>query len=326
MALPEFKLLRPRTVEEAVGMLHRHQGEIQICAGGTDLLPSMKQRLFAPKFLMDIRGIDGLERIRVTPGLGVELGALTTLSVVEDSGFISKNYPVLHEAVKTVASPILRNMGTMGGNICLDTRCLWYNQSLQWRKSCGFCIKKDGDLCHVAPGGKKCWAAFSADTPAALLCLNAEVNIASPQGYRRVPIAQLYNNDGVDRIKLAKTDMITSIYLPEASAGWSGAYKKLRLRGSIDYPLAGVAVAVKYRGKVVEDARVAITGVNPAPHLIPDAPHALIGRELNDHAAMVVGELAARVAKPLTTSLLTPEYRREMIKVYAKRAVMGASA
>jgi 4-hydroxybenzoyl-CoA reductase subunit beta len=141
-----------------------------------------------------------------------------------------------------------------------------------------------------------------------------------------VPIAQLYNNDGVDRIKLAKTDMITSIYLPEASSGWSGAYKKLRMRGSIDYPLAGVAVAVKYRGKTVEDARVAITGVNPAPHLIPDAPHALIGKELNEHAAMVVGELAARVAKPLTTSLLTPEYRREMIRVYTKRAVMAAGA
>jgi 4-hydroxybenzoyl-CoA reductase subunit beta len=326
MSLPSFKLLRPRTVEEAVGMLHRHQGEIQICAGGTDLLPSMKQRLFAPKYLMDIRGIDGLERVRVTPGLGVELGALTTLSAVEDSEFIRKNYPVLHEAVKTVASPILRNMGTMGGNICLDTRCLWYNQSLQWRKSCGFCIKKDGDLCHVAPGGKKCWAAFSADTPAALLCLNAEVNIASPQGFRRVPIAQLYNNDGIDRLKLAKTDMITSVYLPEASSGWSGAYKKLRMRGSIDYPLAGVAVAVKYRGKTVEDARVAITGVNPAPHLIPDALHALVGREVNEHAAMVVGELAARVAKPLTTSLLTPEYRREMIRVYTKRAVMAAAA
>jgi 4-hydroxybenzoyl-CoA reductase subunit beta len=326
VSLPSFKLLRPRTVEEAVGMLHRHQGEIQICAGGTDLLPSMKQRLFAPTYLMDIRGIDGLERVRVTPGLGVELGALTTLSAVEDSEFIRKNYPVLHEAVKTVASPILRNMGTMGGNICLDTRCLWYNQSLQWRKSCGFCIKKDGELCHVAPGGKKCWAAFSADTPAALLCLNAELNIASPQGFRRVPIAQLYNNDGIDRMKLAKTDMITSVYLPEASSGWSGAYKKLRMRGSIDYPLAGVAVAVKYRGKTVEDARVAITGVNPAPHLIPDDLHALVGREVNEHAAMVVGELASRVAKPLTTSLLTPEYRREMIRIYTKRAVMSAAA
>ncbi|MCU1308647.1 MAG: 4-hydroxybenzoyl-CoA reductase beta subunit [Acidobacteriaceae bacterium] len=326
MSLPTFKLLRPRTVEEAVGMLHRYQDDIQICAGGTDLLPSMKQRLFTPKFLMDIRGIEGLERIRVTPGLGVELGALTTLSAVEDSGFIHRHYSVLHEAVKTVASPILRNMGTMGGNICLDTRCLWYNQSLQWRKSCGFCIKKDGDLCHVAPGGKKCWAAFSADTPAALLCLGAEVNIASPSGFRRMPIADLYTNDGVNRIKLAKNEMITSIYLPEASAGYQGAYKKLRIRGSIDYPLAGVAVALKKKGKIIEDAKVAITGVNPAPHLVPDALHALIGREVNEHAATVVGELASQVAKPLTTSLLTPEYRREMIRVYTKRAVMAAGA
>ena len=155
MSLPEFKLLRPRTVEEAVGFLHRYQGDVQICAGGTDLVPSMKQKLFTPKYLLDIRAIEGLERVRVTPGIGVELGATTTLSAIEDSGFIATHYPVLREAVLTVASPILRNMGTIGGNICLDTRCLWYNQSLQWRKSCGFCIKKDGDLCHVAPGGKK---------------------------------------------------------------------------------------------------------------------------------------------------------------------------
>src|SRR5437016_491338 len=222
MSLPQFKLLRPRTVEEAVGMLHRHQGEIQICAGGTDLLPSMKQRLFAPKYLMDIRGIDGLERIRVTPGLGVELGALTTLSAVEDSEFIRKNYPVLHEAVKTVASPILRNMGTMGGNICLDTRCLWYNQSLQWRKSCGFCIKKDGDLCHVAPGGTRCWAAFSGDTPPALMCLSAELEIIGPKGIRRAPLEQFYTNLGDAHIKLDPNEMLTRVFLPEASSGWKG--------------------------------------------------------------------------------------------------------
>ena len=294
-------------------MLHRHQGEIQICAGGTDLLPSMKQRLFAPKYLMDIRGIDGLERIRVTPGLGVELGALTTLSAVEDSEFIRKNYPVLHEAVKTVASPILRNMGTMGGNICLDTRCLWYNQSLQWRKSCGFCIKKDGDLCHVAPGGKRCWAAFSADMPAALLCLNAELEIAGPRGFRRTLLKDFYTGVGEARMKLEAAEMLVRIFLPESHAGWKGAYKKLRIRGSIDYPLAGVAVALKKPGSKVEDARVAITAVNPAPYLVPEAPHALIGRTVDEHSATVIAELAAHIARPLTTSALTPEYRREMI-------------
>lgn len=306
-------------------MLHRHAGDIQICAGGTDLVPSMKQRLFTPKWVLDIRGIEELTRIRVVPGLGVELGALITLSAIEDSGFINEHYPVLREAVMTVASPILRNMGTLGGNICLDTRCLWYNQSLQWRKACGFCIKKDGDLCHVAPGGKVCWAAFSADSPAALLCLNAEIEIAGPAGRRRIPIADFYTNVGDSRMKLANNEILTRVFLPEASAGYSGAYKKLRMRGSIDYPLAGVAVAIKKEGKIVKDARVAITAVNPAPFLIKEATHALIGKEMNDHAAMVVGELAARVAKPLTTSLLTPEYRREMIKVYAKRAVLAAA-
>src|SRR5690349_18090893 len=187
MSLPTFKLLRPRTVEEAVGYLHRYADDLQIVAGGTDLLPSMKQKLFTPAYLMDIRGIEELRRIRVLNGVGVEMGALVTLSAIEDSGFIAQHYPVLREAVMTVASPILRNMGTLGGNICLDTRCLWYNQSLQWRKGCGFCIKKDGDLCHVAPGGTKCWAAFSGDTPPALLCLGAELEIVGPKGARRIP-------------------------------------------------------------------------------------------------------------------------------------------
>ncbi|MFL6301085.1 MAG: FAD binding domain-containing protein [Terriglobales bacterium] len=328
MSLPSFKLLRPRTVEQAVTYLTRHGqlGELEILAGGTDLVPSMKQRLFTPNFVMDVRGIEELSKIKVLPGHAVEIGALTTLSAIEDSGFIQRNYPVLHEAVKTVASPILRNMGTLGGNICLDTRCLWYNQSLQWRRSCGFCIKKDGDLCHVAPGGKKCWAAFSGDTPPALLCLNAEIEIVGPKGFRRAALKDFYTNDGVVRMKLEKNEMLTRIFLPETMAGWQGAYLKLRIRGSIDYPLAGVAVAIKKNG-VIQDAQAAITAVNPAPHLIPNVADALRGKPMKDDAEMnatVVGELAAKVAKPLTTSALTPDYRREMIRVFAKRAVLAA--
>jgi len=326
MSLPPFKLLRPRSIEDAVGYLAKHSGDIQIVAGGTDLLPSMKQRLFAPKYLLDIRGIEELQGIRSIPGHGTEIGALVTLTTLEDSEFIRRRYAVLHEAVATIASPILRNMGTIGGNICLDTRCLWYNQSLTWRKSCGFCIKKDGDLCHVAPGGKKCWAAFSADSPAALLCLDAEIEIAGPAGLRRIPVAEFYTNVGDARMKLESNEMLTRVLLPERTAGYRGAYRKLRLRGSIDYPLAGVAAALKNNAQgLIEDARVAITGVNPAPLLVHEARHALAGKQCNELAAAVVGELAARVAKPLTTSALTPEYRREMIRVYAKRAVLSAA-
>jgi len=311
-------------MDEAASLLGQHGSALKILAGGTDLLPSMKQRLFTPACLMDIRGIEEINGIRERPGAGVEIGALTPLSTIEDSEYIRRNYRVLHEAVKTVASPILRNMGTLGGNICLDTRCVWYNQSLQWRTSCGFCIKKDGDLCHVAPGGKKCWAAFSGDTPPALLCLDAELEIAGPKGLRRMPIKDFYTNLGDARMKLFHNEMLTRIFLPESSSRWKGSYMKLRIRGSIDYPLAGVAVAVKQNGGPIQAARVAITAVNPAPLLVPAAEHALVGKNINDHAAEVVGELAAKIAKPLTTSALTPEYRREVIKVYAKRAVLAA--
>lgn len=323
MSLPAFKLLRPRTVEEAVGHLARYGNDLYILAGGTDLLPSMRQRLFTPAYLMDIRGIEEIHGVHARPGVGVEVGALTPLSVIEDSELIRRDYRVLHEAAMTVASPTLRNMGTLGGNICLDTRCVWYNQSLQWRRSCGFCIKKDGDLCHVAPGGQKCWAAFSADTPPALLCLGAELEIAGPKGFRRVAVKDFYTGIGDARMKLFRNEMLTRVFLPESSAGWKGSYMKLRIRGSIDYPLAGVAVAVKQNGGPVEAARVAITAVNPAPLLVAAAEHALVGKRIDEHLATVVGELAAKTAKPLTTSALTPEYRREVVKVYAKRAVLS---
>jgi 4-hydroxybenzoyl-CoA reductase subunit beta len=326
VSLPSFQLLRPKTLDEAVALMAKHDGEVKVVAGGTDLLPSMKQKLFTPAFVLDLRGVSELRGVRALPGRGVEIGALTTLTAVEHSLVIRKDYPVLYEAVKTVASPVLRNMGTLGGNVCLDTRCLWYNQSLLWRKSCGFCLKKDGNLCHVAPGGKFCWAAFSGDTPPALLCLGAEVEIAGPAGVRRTPLSEFYVNDGILRLHLAANEIVTRVYLSEAAAGWQGSYQKMRVRGSIDYPLAGVAVALKMKSGRVEDARVAITALNPAPFLLKDADAHLIGYEPSEEMAERIGELAARTAKPLTTSALTPEYRREMVRVYAKRAVMRAAA
>jgi 4-hydroxybenzoyl-CoA reductase subunit beta len=326
VSLPTFKLLRPKTLAEAVDLMAKHEGEVKIVAGGTDLLPSMKQKLFTPPYVLDLRGIGELRGIRNLPGDGVEIGALTTLSTLEHSAVIRKDYPVFYQAIRTVASPVLRNMGTLGGNICLDTRCLWYNQSLMWRKSCGFCLKKDGNLCHVAPRGKFCWAAFSGDTPPALLCLGAELEIAGPGGTRRTPLSEFYVNDGIARLRLAANEIVTRVHLPESAAGWKGSYQKLRVRGSIDYPLAGVAVALKMNSGRVEDARIAITALNPAPHLLKDADSHLVGLEPSAEIADRIGELAARMAKPLTTSALTPEYRREMVRVFTRRAVMEAAA
>lgn len=326
MSLPSFQLLRPKTLDEAVALLAKHDGEVKIVAGGTDLLPSMKQKLFTPPYVLDLRGVGELRGIRNVPGKGVEIGALTTLTAIEHSSIVRKEYPVLYEAVRTVASPVLRNMGTLGGNICLDTRCLWYNQSLLWRKSCGFCLKKNGDLCHVAPGGKLCWAAFSGDTPPALLCLGAELEILSSHGVRHTPLSEFYINDGIARLHLAPSEIVTRVFLPESGAGWHGSYHKLRIRGSIDYPLAGVAVALKMNQGRVADARVAITAVNPAPHLVKDAGAQLIGMVPDEELADRIGEMAARIAKPLTTSALTPAYRREMVRVFAKRAIIQASS
>ncbi len=327
MSLPSFQLLRPRNLEETLSLLAKHAGDLKVIAGGTDLLPSMKQKLFTPAYVVDLRGVAELRGITSLRDGGVSIGALTPLSAIGHSPIIRRDYPVLHEAVKTVASPVIRNMATLGGNICLDTRCLWYNRSLLWRKSCGFCLKKDGDLCHVAPGGKFCWATFSGDTPPALLCLDAEIEIAGPDGTRRVALRDFYINDGIVRLHLAPDEIVTRVFLPASSAGWRGSYQKLRVRGSIDYPLAGIAVALRFepRSGRVEDARVAITAVNPAPQLVKDADAQLVGGLVDDASAEKIGELAMRTAKPLTTSALTPEYRREMVRVMAKRAVLAAT-
>ncbi len=329
MSLPDFRLLRPHTLEEAVAHLGTHGSDtdrFRIVAGGTDLIPSMKQKLFEPEYVLDIRHIAELNGIRERKGSGVEIGALTPLSEIEHTPLLRSRYSVLSEAAAAVASPLLRNMGTIGGNICLDTRCLWYNQSLTWRKACGFCIKKDGDLCHVAPGGTKCWAVFSGDTPPALLCLNAEIEIVGPSGARRLPLRDFYTGIGDDYRRLQPNELLTRIFLPEASADYRGVYRKLRIRGSIDYPLAGVAVAIKRSNGHIADARVALTAVNPAPVLVKGAMEMLSGKMLDETLAEAVGNLAAQTAKPLTTSALTPEYRREMIRTFAKRAVLAAAS
>jgi 4-hydroxybenzoyl-CoA reductase subunit beta len=324
LSLPQFKLLSVETTSEAVELLAKHSGKIRVLAGGTDLIPSMQQKLFEPGYVLDIRRIAEMRGIRERPGSGVEIGALTTLTTIERSRLLRRRYPVLMEAAATVASPILRNMGTIGGNICLDTRCLWYNQSLTWRRACGFCIKKDGDLCHVAPGGTKCWAVFSGDTPPALLCLNAEVEVVGPTGARRIPLSDFYTGLGDDYRKLQPNELLTRVFLPEATADYRGVYRKLRIRGSIDYPLAGVAVALKCSNGHCADARVGITAVNPAPVLVKGATEALAGKVIDETVAERIGNLAAKTAKPLTTSALTPEYRREMIRVFTKRAVLEA--
>lgn len=321
MSLPPFALLRPRTLEQAVEQLAAHGPEAMLVAGGTDVVPNLRAGLFAPRVLVDLKAIRDLGGIRFEPGRGLQLGPLTTLTAIAESPVVREHYPVLAEAAATVASPVLRNMGTLGGNLCLETRCLWYNQSFFWRKALGFCLKKDGSVCHVAPGGQRCWAVWSGDTAPALLALDAEVEIASRRGVRRVPLAGFYKHDGMDRINLGREEILSGVRVPARTAGYRGSYHKLRIRGSIDYPLAGVAVALKLEDGICRDARLGLTAVNPAPVLVEEVGELLRGQRFSPALVEAAAQAVIRTGKPLKTSVSTPEYRREMLRVFARRAL-----
>jgi len=321
MSLPPFVLLRPRALDDALDHLAQHGPEAMIIAGGTDVVPNLRAGLFAPRALVDIKGISDLKGISFDAEKGLHIGALTTLNEIAESPLVRKHYPVLAEAAATVASPVLRNMGTLGGNLCLDTRCLWYNQSYTWRNSCGFCLKKDGDVCHVAPGGQRCWAVWSSETAPALLALEAELGIASPRGARWLPLDQFYKNDGMDRMRLAKDEIVTGVRVPARTAGLRGSYSKLRVRNSIDYPLAGLAVTMKVEDGVCRSVRVGLTGVNPAPLLVRDLPKVLGGQRYSAERVEEAAQTVIRTGKPLKTSVSTPEYRRDILRVFARRAL-----
>lgn len=337
MTMPAFRLERPRSIADAVSILAAHGPGAIILAGGTDVVPNLQMKLFSPRVLVDIKSLakaSQLASIDWTPENGLRIGALATLTTICESPLIQEKFPVLARAVATIAGPLQRNMGTLGGNLCLETRCHWYNQSDFWRKSLGGCLKlkvpdafagKDGPICHVAPGGKFCWAAWSGDAAPALLTLDAELEIIGPAGARRIPLAQFYKNDGMDRIALGRDELLTAVRVPARMAGRRGNYHKLRIRNSIDYPLAGVAISmdVDSRG-VCRDARLALTGVNPAPLLVKEAGEWLIGQTASPDLLDRVAQAAIRTAKPLTTSGSTPVYRRDMVRVFTRRALEEA--
>jgi 4-hydroxybenzoyl-CoA reductase subunit beta len=325
MTMAAFSVARPRSIEEALRLLADHGPGAMIIAGGTDVVPNLQMKLFSPRVLVDLKPLRQLSQISFSKRDGLTIGAMATLTNVLESPAVREQFPVLASAVGTIAGPLQRNMGTIGGNLCLETRCRWYNQSYLWRKALGGCLKKDGDICHVAPGGKFCWAAWSGDSAPALLALDAEIEIAGPKGVRRIPLKDFYKNDGQDRIALGLGELLTAVHVPARMAGRRGVYHKLRVRDSIDYPLAGVAVTMDVdRAGVCRDARVALTAVNPAPLLIPRAGEWLEGRKASPELIERVARAAIQTGKPLTTSALTPVYRREMVHLYTRRALEEA--
>jgi len=321
MRLPPFRYLAPRTAVEAACMLADHGPEAMPVAGGTDLYPNMKRRQFEPRALVGLRSLEGVRAITGSPQEGIEIGGLATLTDLAASDLLVSGYPAIAKAAWLVSSPILRNMGTVGGNLCIDTRCNYYNQNYEWREAIHFCIKKDGKTCWVAPGSDRCWAISSSDTAPVFMALEAEVTLVGPKGERRIAVGDLYKRDGIDFTTKRRDEILTKIHVP-STRGVRATYLKLRRRGSIDFPILGVAVSIKLAtDATVEKAHIVLTAVESAPVEAKEAERMLIGRKLTDDLIRAAAAAAYRPAKPLDNTDLTLAYRKKMARVFVARAL-----
>ena len=320
MRLPPFTYLAPRTVGDAVRALEEHGPVAMIVAGGTDLYPNMKRRQFEPKVLVGLGAVAELRGVRGDERAGFTIGSATTLAALARHPDIVRHYPALATAAGLVSSPQLRNMGTIGGNLCVDTRCNYYNQSFAWRKSIGFCMKKDGDICLVAPGSPRCWAVSSSDTAPVAWALGARVRLVGPAGDRVIPADALYRDDGIQYLTRQPNEILTDLILPPPD-GVRSAYLKLRRRGSFDFPVLGVAVSARVDGDVVREARIVLGAVASQPREATKAGAALVGQRLTPDTIAAVADLAAGPSRPLDNTDFTHPYRKKMTRVFVARAL-----
>jgi 4-hydroxybenzoyl-CoA reductase subunit beta len=319
LRLPFFTYLQPRTLGEALRMKGDAGPDGMFVAGGTDLYPNMKRRHQEPRVVISLMAIPELQRAddRV-------IGAALTLTelAVRPSG----RPAVISHAARLVSTPLLRNMGTLGGNLCLDTRCNYYNQSYEWRKSIDFCMKKDGHICWVAPSSPRCWAVSSSDVAPVMVAIDAEYRLVGPQGERVVPAARFYHNDGINYLTKQPDEILAEVRLP-APSGWDAVYHKLRRRGSFDFPVLGVAAWIRWAQgarsteHVVQDARIVLGGVASYPQEVPEAGAALKGAPLSDESISAAADAAYRPAKPMDNTDFDLSWRKQMTRVYVKRAL-----
>src|SRR6266516_2769259 len=321
LRLPPFRNLAHDSLEQATQMLAQEGEQVMLVAGGTDLYPNMKRRQFTPPVLIGLRSIAALRNISGSPDQGMHVGAGVTLTTLAEHPVFLEYYAALATAAGSVSTPQLRNMGTMGGNLLLDTRCNYYNQTEFWRQSIGYCMKKDGDICLVAPGSPRCWAISSADTAPVLVSLGASVRLVGVRGERVIPVQDLFRDDGMDPYTRAADEILSEIILPP-NAGWQSVYLKLRHRGSFDFPILGVAVALRTAADgTVAGVRITLGAVASHPIEASDAAALLIGQRLTPDLASTVANVAARRAKPLDNADLTINYRKQVTPIYIRRAL-----
>jgi 4-hydroxybenzoyl-CoA reductase subunit beta len=324
MRLPKFVYRTPRTIAEAVKIIGDTGPDSQFVAGGTDLYPNMKRRQQTPQTVISVMRLPELNQVSGDGGQGLVIGASTTLTDIVEHPLIKRDYPVIASAARTISTPILRNMGTIGGNLLLDTRCNYYDQNFEWRKAINFCLKKDGDVCWVAPGSSKCWAVQSSDLVPVMVAIGAKFRLVSTLGERMVDAAGFYNDDGIDYLQKRPDELLVDIHLPPTN-GWRASYQKLRRRGAFDFPVLGVAAYVVSTGsgsdRVTTDARVVLGGIAPSPIQVKDAAQALIGKPFADDQIQAAAEAAYIKARPLDNTDFVSQWRKQMARQYTIRAL-----
>jgi 4-hydroxybenzoyl-CoA reductase subunit beta len=340
MRLPAFQYVAPRTLAEAATLLANHGPQAALVAGGTDLYPNMKRRQMEPKVIIGLRSIEELRGVTGDTRQGLTVRANQTLAEVANDARLALAYPAVATAAGKVSTTHLRNMGTLGGNLCLDTRCNYYDQNYEWREALGFCKKKDGDICWVATSSPRCWAVSSSDTAPVMVALEAKVRLVSARGERVIPAEALYRNDGIDYLTKQPDEILTEVILPPAE-GLEMTYWKLRRRDSFDFPILGVAAVIRRDGGTspgdggahrdggpvpggggpVREARIVLGAVTSAPVLAAEASAALVGQPLTAEVIDQAAKAARLGARPLDNTDLTNSWRRRMVEVYVRRAL-----
>lgn len=316
-------VLQPRTLAEAIACLDATPDAYAL-AGGTDLVANLRHGLVEPAALVDLSTVGELGTLRVSDG-GAVLGAGVTLARLAADSTIARAFPALAEAARAVAAPAHRNAATLGGNLCVDTRCVFYNQSAWWRAANDHCLKRGGTICHVAPQGKRCRAAYSGDLAPVLLVLDATVSIHGAQGVRRLPLAELFVDDGAAHLALTRGELVATVELPRQPEGARSGYRKARARGAIDFPLAGVAARLVLAGERIAGLRVALTGTNSHP-LVLAGTDELAGERVDDAVLARVAKLVQRQVTPMRTTVIAANYRREVAATLARRLVRDLAA
>jgi 4-hydroxybenzoyl-CoA reductase subunit beta len=303
--------------------------EGQFVAGGTDLYPNMKRRQQTPRTVISVMRVPQLNQIMGDGKTGIRIGASVTLTDIVEHPLINRDYPVIAHAARTISTPILRNMGTIGGNLLLDTRCNYYDQNYEWRKGINFCLKKDGDVCWVAPGSSKCWAVQSSDLVPVMVAIGAKFRLESTLGERIIDAAGFYNDDGIDYLKKRPDELLVDIHLPPVN-GWRASYQKLRRRGAFDFPVLGVAAYVLLdepigtgtgSHRVVRAAKIVLGGIAPSPVEVEEAASALIGNTFDDDHIQAAAEAAYVKARPLDNTDFVMNWRKQMTRQYTLRAL-----